>query len=180
MLQTQTYTLGEEIASLDDRLTALKDRINDLEPGTGEYDAAQSQKSRLQYYKIGLVWQRDEAGWGSDAELTLGALSALEEAEMDRHIPSNAGQKERRLWFAAASTVSAPNVDDDDDIEAAFAALTVHPGYASWVEAEANDLGVPSESGNRSSTSSTATGTSATSTDGPGETTTSSSDSRTG
>jgi len=179
MLQTQTYTLGEEIANLDDQLTDLENEIDDLEPGTGDYDAAQSRKSRLQYYKTGLVWQRDEADWGGDADLTLGALSALEEAEMDRHIPSNAGQKERRLWFAAASTVCAPNVAEDDDIEAAFAALNVHPGYASWVEAEANGLGVPNQSGNRSSTSSTASGTSATSTDEPGETTTSSSDSHT-
>lgn len=179
MLQTETYALGDEIETLNAQIADLQDDLDGLEEGTDAYRATADRKSRLQYFKNGLVWQRDEADWGDGAEITLGALNALEEAEMDRHVPDHAGQKERRLWFVAASTVSAPNVDEGDGIETAFAALDVHPGYALWVEAKTNSLGVPDAVGNGSSTSSRATEASATSTAAPNGTTTSSSDSHT-
>lgn len=178
MLTTEVYTLDDVIADLTEQISDLEDEIGDLEEGTDDHTVATSRQDRLQYFRNGLEWQRDEAGWGGDAEIELGALTAGEEAKMHREAPDAAGRKEMRLWFVAASTADAPYVGDT--LSETFTALAdVHPAYAAWAESEANGLGVPDSSGNRSSTSSTATGASETSTNEPNSTTTSSSDSPT-
>ena len=184
MLTTETYTIDEALAELDERIAeyeAEMDRLDEEtdadDPLPDAYDTAKERWDRLRYLKNGLQWQRDEEGWG-DATVELGALTAGEKAMMHRKAPDKAGAEELRLWFVAASTVSAPYAEDD--LEATFRNLAdCHPGFTEWVESKANGLGVPTESGNSSSTSSTATESSGTSTTEPGSTTSSSSDSPT-
>ncbi|WP_395166358.1 hypothetical protein [Natrinema pallidum] len=178
MLTTKTYTLDDAIAELTEQIDDLEVEIEDLEDGTDDHAVATGRKDRLQYFRNGLEWQRDEEGWDGDAEIELGALTAGEEAKMHREASDTAERKEMRLWFVAASTVDAPYAADT--LSETFSELAnVHPAYAAWAESEANGLGVPESSGNRSSMSSTATGASKTSRDELNSTTTSSSDSPT-
>jgi hypothetical protein len=184
MLATETITIEDALAELGERIDEYQAKMERLDEETAAdetlpdmYDTAQSRQDRLRYLQNGLQWQRDEEGWG-DATVELGALTAGEKAMMHRTASDTAGQEEMRLWFVAASTVDAPYAGDD--LEATFQNLSsCHPGFAEWVESKANALGVPAESGNRSSTSSTATETSGTSTTEPDSTTSSSSDSPT-
>lgn len=175
MLTTETYTLDEALADLEGRIEELEATLEDLDSSTDEADAYRQRRDRLRYQQTGLRWQRDEEDWG-DADIEIGALTAGEKAMMHREAPDSAGRDEMQLWFVAASTATAPYVHDD--LGETFAALAdTHPAFVQWAEAKANGLGVPSESGNESSTSSTATTAPAseTSTDVPDSTTTSSS-----
>jgi len=182
MLTTETYTLDGAIAELDDRMDTLGEDLEGLEQGTDDYSAIKARRNRVSYLENGVRWQRDEEGWGGDTEIELGSMTAGEEAMMHREAPDDAGRKEMRLWFVAASTVSAPYADPDDGLSETFSALSsAHPAFVEWLEAKANGLGVSTELGNGSSTSSTetTTGASETSTGDPDSTTTSSSDSPT-
>lgn len=165
MLASETNTLAEAQTSLTEGIDALADRLDDLDSSTEEYDATAAQRDRLQYLRDGVEWQAEE--WGSDAEVTVGALTAGEEAMMHREIPDSAGERERRLWYVAAATESAPYVADD--LSDTFHNVSdLHPAFVAWVEARSNALGV---AGNRSSTSSTASENSGTSTPKPDSTT---------
>lgn len=173
MLATETHTLSEAIDELDERMEALKDKQEDYEAGTREYEALQQRLDRVAYLRNGLQWQRDEE-WPADAAVEVGAMTAGEKAMMHREAPDTADDEEMRLWFAAASTVEAPYVGND--LSETFAGLAdCHPAFVEWVEAKANGLGVPGQSGNRSSTSSGESDPSTTSTDEPDSTTSSSS-----
>ncbi|CAL92483.1 hypothetical protein BJ1_gp61 [Halorubrum virus BJ1] len=165
MLASETTTLAEAQASLEEHIDALADSLTDLDASTDEYDAVASQRDRLQYLHDGVEWQAEE--WGDDAEVTVGALTAGEEAMMHREIPDGAGERERRLWYVAAASDSGPYVGDD--LSATFANVSdLHPAFVAWVEARSNALGV---AGNRSSTSSTESASSGTSTPTPDSTT---------
>ncbi|SEQ30597.1 hypothetical protein [Natrinema salaciae] len=180
MLTTETYVIADSIEELTDRTDTLEEALEDLEQGTDDYNAIKARRDRVNYLKRGLRWQRDEEGWGGDTEFELGAMTAGENAMMHREAPDDAGRDEMRLWFVAASTVDAPFGSKDDTLKETFSELSdAHPAFVEWAEAKANNLGVPGDSGNRSSTSSTESDASATSTDGPESTTTSSSDSPT-
>jgi len=161
VLASETNTLAEARASLTDQIDALEDRLNDLDSSTDEAEATAAQRDRLQYLRDGVEWQAEE--WGADAEVTVGALTAGEEAMMHREIPETAGERERRLWYVAAATERAPYVGDD--LADTFANVSgLHPAFVAWVEARSNALGV---AGNRSSTSSAASENSGTSTPTP-------------
>jgi len=193
MLTTETVVIDDAIAELGDRIDDLADDRETRNPASDEYAAIKDREDRLSYLRDGLRWQRDEEGWGGDATVTLGALTAGEEAIMHRAMSANPNRNERRLWFVAAATVDAPygaSRDPDEEpltestIEETFAALAgqgIHSGFVKWAESKANALATPGGPGNgdRSAESSQATTASATSTTGPDSTTTSSSDSRT-
>lgn len=175
MLTTETYTLDGALDDLEDRIEDIEATLETLDASTDEAEVYRQRRDRLRYQQTGLRWQRDEADWG-DADIELGALTAGEKAMMHREAPDSAGRDEMQLWFVAASTADAPYAADQ--LEKTFAALAdTHPAFVQWAESKANGLGVPSESGNESSTSSTPTTAPAseTSTDAPDSTTTSSS-----
>lgn len=177
MLQTETYQLDAELETLDGRIADLNDQLDTLDEDTDEYQAVQARRDRLKYFRTGLRWQRNEEDWGN-ATIELGAMTAGEQAMMHREATDGAGPEEMRLWFVSASTISAPYASDD--LEDTFAALAdCHPAFTEWLEAKTNSLGVPAESGNRSSTSSPETNPSAMSDDEHDSTTSSSSDSPT-
>ncbi|WP_134672593.1 hypothetical protein [Halorussus marinus] len=177
MLTTETYRLSEEIETLADRIDELDDELEDIDESTDQAQAVQARRDRLTYFQRGLRWQRDEQDWG-DAAIELGAMTAGEKAMMHREATDGAESEEMRLWFVAASTVDAPY--HADDLAETFTRLSnCHPAFTEWAEAQANALGIPAESGNRSSTSSTASNSSGTSTGEPDSTTSSSSDSPT-
>lgn len=149
MLTTESYTIGDALEELTEQIERLQDVLDGLDPETDAYAATESQIDRLTYYRNGLVWQRDEEGWGEDAEIELGAMTAAEEALMHRESTTDADRKEMRLWFVAASTVDAPYASDD--LTETFTALgQCHPAFAQWAEAKANGLGVPGVEGNES------------------------------
>lgn len=165
MLTSETTTLAEAEDSLDDDLDALREERKDLADGTDQADAVDQRINRLEYLREGVRWHLDE--WGEETEITVGALTAGEEAMMDRERPDDAGAKERRLWYVAAATEAAPYVGAD--LAETFANVAdLHPAFVAWVEGKSNSLGV---AGNRSSTSSTASETSGTSTQQPDSTT---------
>jgi hypothetical protein len=178
MLATETYTLDGALADLEDSIAALEDEQESCDEASEQYQALATQIDRLEYFANGLRWQRDSEGWGAEAEIELGALTAGEKALMHREAPDTAGREEMRLWFVAASTAAAPYASDD--LEATFTGLAqCHPAFAEWAEAQANGLGVPDDVGNGSSTSSPASDSSGTSTNASETSTSSSSDSPT-
>lgn len=165
MLSSETTTLAKALDELDEHIGTLEDHLDDLDEGTDEADAVSDQRDRLQYLRRGVEWQADE--WGDGTEITVGALTAGEEAMMHREIPDDAGKKERRLWYAAAATEAAPYVEGE--LSETFANIAgLHPAFVEWVESRSNALGV---AGNRSSTSSTENESSGTSTPTPDSTT---------
>ena len=165
MLASETTTLTEALDSLDEQIESLEELLVEYEDDTDEAQAVRDQQNRLTYLKRGVEWQADE--WGDDAEVTVGALTAGEEAMMHREIPDGAGAKERRLWYVAAATETAPYVADE--LSETFANVAdLHPAFVEWVEARSNALGV---AGNRSSTSSMGSASSGTSTPTPDSTT---------
>lgn len=147
-LTTESYTLDEAIDELQGRIEDVGDTIADLEETSDRYQRLEARSNRLEYLCDGLVWQRDEAEWGGDCEITLGALTAGEKALMHRAAPDEAGREEMNLWFVAQGTVDAPYAADD--LDEAFADLAgAHDGYVQWAEAKLNGLASPGESGNR-------------------------------
>jgi hypothetical protein len=165
MLASETTTLEEAIASIDEHVDALEDHLEELDDDTDDAKAVGSQRDRLQYLRRGVEWQADE--WGAETEVTVGALTAGEEAMMHREIPDDAGEKERRLWYVAAASEAGPYVEAE--LSETFANVAgLHPAFVEWVEGRSNALGV---AGNRSSTSSTATDAPTTSTPTPDSTT---------
>ena len=165
MLASETTTLEEAIASIDEHVDALEDHLKELDNDTDDAKAVRSQRDRLQYLCRGVEWQADE--WGEETEVTVGALTAGEEAIMHREIPGDAGEKERRLWYVAAASEAGPYVEAE--LSETFANVAgLHPAFVEWVEGRSNALGV---AGNRSSTSSTATDAPTTSTPAPDSTT---------
>lgn len=152
-LRTDTWTIDEAIAEIDDRLEELADTMADLDESSDRYQASKQAANRLEYLADGLVWQRDEAGWGADADIEIGGPTAGEKAMMHRQADDGAGDHEMRLWFVAASIRSLPGYDADDpdaDMGDCFALLAnCHDGFASWAEAKANSLSSPDASGNR-------------------------------
>lgn len=155
MLTTESYTLDGALEALDDQIDALEDALDDLDPSTDQHTGVQQRRDRLSYFCDGLVWMRDEVEWGGDAEIELGAMNAGERAKMHREAPDNAGREEMRLWFVAASTAAAPYAGDDLT-ETFHGLVDCHPAFVEWLEAKANALGIPSDTGNRSGPSSSA------------------------
>ena len=165
MLASETNTLAEASESLEAQIESLEELLVEYEDDTDEAQAVRERQSRLEYLKRGVEWQIDE--WDADTEVTVGALTAGEEAMMHREIPDDAGPKERRLWYVAAATEAAPYVAGE--LGETFANVAdLHPAFVEWVEARSNALGV---AGNRSSTSSTVSEPSETSTPTPDSTT---------
>lgn len=143
MLESETTTLADAEADLEEEIAAVDDELADLPDDSAEADALEGRRDRLKYLKNGIEYHADE--WGADAEVTVGALTAGEEAMMDRERPDHAGDKERRLWYVAAATDDAPYVGDD--LSETFANVAdLHPAFVAWVEARSNALGV---AGNR-------------------------------
>lgn len=156
MLTTESYTIDGTLEDLDEQISALEDAMDDLDSSTEQHKALQQRRDRLRYFTDGLVWMRDEEGWGGDAEIELGAMNAGERAKMHREAPDNAESEEMRLWFVAASTTNAPYAGDDLT-ETFHGLVDCHPAFVEWLEAKANSLGIPSDTGNRSARSSSAT-----------------------
>jgi len=161
MLATESRTLDEAVGRVETDIEALENELDDMDPSTDQHQAVQSRIDRLRYYANGLQWQRDEAGWGGDAVVEMGSLTAGEKAMMHREAPDSAERHEMVMWYVAASTAEAPYADDD--LSDTFAALAdCHPGFVEWAEATTNALGVPGAEGNGSAPSSTARKTSET------------------
>lgn len=179
MLATEQFRLDGALDELAERIADIEDAMDDLDEDSDDYEAADERRERLEYLANGLRWQRDEEGWGGDATVGLGAMTAAEKGLMHREAPDDAGREEMRLWFVAASTAAAPYASGDLT-ETFHGVGACHPAFAQWAEAKANGLGVPGESGNGSATSSPATSDSGTSTDEPDSTTSSPSGSPTG
>jgi len=180
MLTTESYTIGDAIGELDERIETLGEELDERDEGTDEYDTLASRKNRLGYLRTGLQWQRDEEGWDAETDIELGALTAGENALMHREAPDNAAQQEMRLWFVAACTERAPYVGGG--LSETFENLAgdgIHPAFVEWAEAKANSLGVPDDVGNRSAASQAETKTDTNSTTEPASTTSSSSPSPT-
>lgn len=169
MLTTQTITIGEARTELTEGIDAIDDALAALDEDTDEAAALRDRQDRLTYWRNGLDWQTSEGEWDADTELTVGAMTAGEEAMMNREVPAQAGSDERRLWYVAASVKSAPFVGDE--LPDTFANVAdLHPAVVKWLEAKANSLGTASDEGNRSSKSSPATDSEATSTPRPDST----------
>ena len=156
MLETETLTIDDAIAELDEQLAALGDALEEYDDDTDEFGALASRRDRLTYFRRGLQWERDEREWKDEA-IEIGAITAGEKAMMNREAPSNADDDEMTIWYAAASTVSGAFVGDD--LSATFATLAdCHPGFVEWIEAKANALGIPGGSGNATPSSASSTG----------------------
>lgn len=152
MLTTETYTIGEAIEELEDRIDGLEEETAPLDSDSEQYQALQARIDRLAYFHNGLKWARKE--WGEDVEIELGAVTAGEKALMHREAPDTAGAEEMQLWYVAAATEAAPYVGDS--LSDTFDGVAnTHPGFAAWAEATANGLtvfGGTEGNGNGSST----------------------------
>jgi len=143
-LATEETTVGDAIATVREYIDAIDAELDgdDLDTGTDYAQALRQQRGNLQYYLTGLVWVRDEGGWGAEATIKLGAPTAAEDALMDRHRPDNAGQNERRLWFVAAGIKEAPC--HREKIDATFHELgQLHTGFVRWCESQLDSLATP-------------------------------------
>lgn len=170
MLTTQTITVEEARAELSEAIDAIDEALEDLDEDTDEADALRNRRGTLSYWRNGLDWQTSEEDWSAETELTVGAMTAGDEAMMHREMPDQVGDDEFRLWFVAASVEEAPFVEGElSDTFANVAGL--HPAVVKWLEAKANSLGTASDEGNGSSKSSPATDSEATSTPAPDSTT---------
>lgn len=174
MLTTDTFTVADARAELSDTIdeidAALADADEETDEGAAEAATLRAQRSTLDAWRNGLAWQVHEADWSDDTELTLGALTAGEEALMAREMPEAADADERRLWYVAAATETGPYVDDD--LEATFQNVAgLPPGVVKYLEARANSLGIVGDEGNASSKSSPATDSEAPSPQPPDSTT---------
>jgi hypothetical protein len=177
-LDTKQTTIQEAIDDLQTRIEEIGDTMRDLDASSNRYAALEDQASQLEYQASGLVWMRDEAGWGDDAVLELGGLTAGEQARMHKHAPADTVEDEMRLWFVAAGTVAAPYAGET--LSETFAELVdTHAGYISWAEAQLNDLATPGNESPRLATYLSETQGSPTSTSDSTSTTSSSSDSPT-
>lgn len=156
MLTTKTLTVNDARTELSDGIEALEDALDELEEDTDQAAALRDRKETLTYWRNGLDWQTSEGEWTADTELTVGAMTAGEEAMMNREVPEQAGKDERRLWYVAASVEEAPFVEEE--LEQTFANVAdLHPAVVKWFEAKSNSLGTASDEGNGSSKSSPAT-----------------------
>jgi hypothetical protein len=170
MLTTQTITIEEARAELTEGIDALDEALDDLDPDTDQAAALRDRRGTLTYWRNGLDWQTSEGDWTAETELTVGAMTAGEEAMMHREVPDQAGDDEFRLWFVAASVEAGPFVEGE--LSETFANVAnLHPAVVRWLESKANSLGTASDEGNRSSESSPATDSEATSTPAPDSTT---------
>jgi len=144
-LATEETTVGDAIEAVREYIDAIDAELDDddLDTETDYAAALRNQRGTLEHYRAGLVWARDEAGWGADTDLVLGAPTAAEEALMDRERPRDASAAESRLWFVAAGTQAAP-YHHEDNISATFADLgQTHPGFVKWAEGKLNTLSTP-------------------------------------
>jgi len=170
MLTTETITVEEARAELTEGIDAIEKALEDLDENTDEAAALRDRRGTLTYWRNGLDWQTSEEDWNTETELTIGAMTAGEEAMMHREMPDQVGDDEFRLWFVAASVEDGPFVEDE--LADTFANVAdLHPAVVKWLEAKANSLGTASDEGNRSSKSSPATDSEATSTPAPDSTT---------
>ncbi|OYR86347.1 hypothetical protein DJ84_00265 [Halorubrum ezzemoulense] len=170
MLTTQTITIEDARAELSEGIDAIDEALDELDEDTDETAALRDRRGTLTYWRNGLDWQTSEGEWTVDTELTIGAMTAGEEAMMHREVPDQVGDDEFRLWFVAASVEAGPFVEDE--LSDTFANVAnLHPAVVKWLEAKANSLGTASDEGNRSSKSSPATDSEATSTPPPDSTT---------
>jgi hypothetical protein len=170
MLTTQTITIEEARAELTEGIDAIDEALDDLDPDTDQAAALRDRRGTLTYWRNGLDWQVQDGDWTAETELTVGAMTAGEEAMMHREVPDQVGDDEFRLWFVAASVEAGPFVEGE--LSETFANVAnLHPAVVRWLEAKANSLGTASDEGNRSSESSPATDSEATSTPAPDSTT---------
>lgn len=171
MLTTETITVNEAREELEEQIEALRDSLADLDEGTDQAASLRDRIDRLSYWHNGLEWHVSEGDWTDETEVTIGALTAGEEAMMHREMPADVDdQQEVRLWYVAASVESAPFVEDE--LADTFRNVAnLHPAVVKYLEAKANSLGTASDPGNRSSESSPATDSEATSTPEPDSTT---------
>ncbi|MDB2283666.1 hypothetical protein PM038_00050 [Halorubrum ezzemoulense] len=170
MLTTQTITIEDARAELSEGIDAIDEALDELDEDTDEADALRGRRGTLTYWRNGLDWQTSEGDWTAKTELTIGAMTAGEEAMMHREVPDEAGDNEFRLWFVAASVEEGPFVEGE--LSDTFANVAnLHPAVVKWLEAKTNSLGTASDEGNRSSKSSPATDSEATSTPAPDSTT---------
>ena len=170
MLTTQTITIAEARADLTEGIDAIDEALDDRDETTDEAAALRDRRGTLTYWRNGLDWQTSEEDWTAETELTIGAMTAGEEAMMHREMPEQVADDEFRLWFVAASVEAGPFVAED--LGDTFNNVTgLHPAVVKWLEAKANGLGTASDEGNGSSKSSPATDSEATSTPAPDSTT---------
>jgi len=141
-LQTETITVDDALAEIDEQIKEIGDTLADLKPGTDRYEALLDRSDTLEYRANGLIWMRDEAGWG-DFEVELGALSAGEKAKMHRQANSNASTEEMKLWWVAAGSEVGPHVADSLSQTFETLAADCHDGFVQWAEAKINELSTP-------------------------------------
>lgn len=138
-LRTETFDLDAELEALHEEQVDLGERAEQHEPGTPPWQQLQARTNRKQLYKDGLAWAIET--W-EDTEITLGALSAGEYAELHRYLPDDPDEERRQNVMVAFATVDAPYVEAEEPIKDTLQRVgnELHPYFVKWAEAQAQNL----------------------------------------
>jgi len=153
--------LDEDIAALERKLQALRDRDGDVDDKVA---ALQAQKSQLQSQRKGVIWARDTAPdhedfpmWDEAVDgVTLGAVRASTFGNLENDLESdpNAGSGTSNILLVADGTVKAPYADDSmSDAQLTGAVGQLHPYYIKWASSAVDRLLDPSGNATSSVTS---------------------------
>ncbi|WP_434521290.1 hypothetical protein [Halorubrum sp. AS12] len=80
MLTTQTITIDEARTELTEGIDAIDDALDELDEDTDQAAELRDRKGTLSYWRNGLDWQMSEGEWDANTEITVGAMTAGEEA----------------------------------------------------------------------------------------------------
>ncbi|WP_137288830.1 hypothetical protein [Natronorubrum halophilum] len=162
-LQTETFTLEEVTADLEDEREELADEIAQIHPDerteeNNDYLQLAERSSDIERTLGGLEWVREE--FGTDAEFELSGLNTQETLEIADRVddlraetitPTKSTNNMATIFWAAKGTKSAPFIDDDASFEERCATVRALPRQVSdFLESRISDL---STVGNRNATS---------------------------
>jgi len=152
-LQSETLTLEEAVADLENEKEELADEMAQIHPDertdeNAEYLKLGQQVGEIERYLGGLDWVREE--FGDDVEFSLSGLTTAETLEVNDRgadlrsetiTPTKSTNNIETIFWVAKGVDDAPFVDDGADYDAKCAAVRNLPRQVTdWLESRINDL----------------------------------------
>jgi len=159
-LQTETFTLEEAVADLEDEREDLADAIAQIPPEdrteeNADYVELAQRAGDVEQYLGGLEWIREEYADQGTLEFTLSGLATAETLEIGDRVndlrsetvtPTSSTDNMATIFWVAKGVDSAPFVDGDVDFEDKCAAVRGLPRQvADWLEERVSELSTVGE-----------------------------------
>jgi len=126
-IRTETYDLAAEYDDLTEQIADLGDELDEYDADTPHHEQLANTRALLSLKQQGL--ERFSDLHPDCGEVVFGELNAAEYAAVEKHLPADHGEQERRIVMTAVGAVEAPWVVAGDVTATIEQARDTLPAY---------------------------------------------------